>query len=160
MCFVRRNTENVSNLIYSLKYLFLKNGNGLKCALVWCLVGETVDVQFKFHIFSPYLHHLLERLTLFFFLLKLPLCEASRKQFERDCVTDSKFQLQDCSHSLVSAKPGDVIRNLPFWYCAINCAGGEVIKLPPGIGPSFICTGSDLNIWPGGSAGSLAAFSI
>lgn len=75
-------------------------------------------------------------------------------------MTDSKFQLQDCSHSLVSAKPSNVIRNLPFWYCAINCAGGEVIKLPSGIVPSFICTSSDLNIWPGGSGRSPEVVSI
>lgn len=96
-----------------------------------------------------------------FLFVKLPLCEASKKQFERgDSVTDSKFQLQDCNHSLVSAKPSNVIRNLPFWYCAINCAGGEVIKLPSGIVPSFICTSSDLNIWPGGSGRSPEVVSI
>lgn len=106
-------------------------------------------MQFKFLIFSTFYS------GSHFFLAKLLLCEASKKQFEGgDSVTDSKFQLLDCSHSLVSAKPSYVIRNLPFWYCAINCAGGEVIKLPSGIDSSFICSGSDLHIWAGGLEGS------
>lgn len=131
----------------------------MKCALVWYLFGEVVYVKFKFPIFPLHLHHLLERLT-HFFLLNCPFVKHLKKLERGDSVTDSKFQLQDCSHSLVSAKPSNIIRNLPFRYCAINCAGGEVIKFSSGIVPSFICTSSDLNIWPGGSERSPEVVSI
>lgn len=49
------------------------------------------------------------------FLPKLFLSEASKKQFERgNCVTDSNYQQQEHSHSLVSVRPSYAIRNVSF----------------------------------------------
>lgn len=115
--------------------------NALVCVRVGCNLNST---------FFP---HLLQWLTFF-----SPNCfsvKHLRSNLKRgDSVTDSKFSLQDCSHSLVSEKLGYVIRNLPFWCCAINCAGGEVIKSPSGRDSSCICSGSDLHIWAAGLEGS------
>ena len=53
------------------------------------------------------------------------LCKHPRNNLKRgDSVTDSKFGLQDSSHSLVSEKTGCAVRNVPFWCCVINCAAG------------------------------------
>lgn len=116
----------------------------------WLMVWWGGRVQFKFLVCLFFSLHLLQWPT--FFLLNCFSVKHLRSNLKEEILWRTvNFS---SSHSLVSAKPSHVIRNLPFCYCAINCAGGEVIKLPSGIVPSFICSGSDLHIWAAGSGGS------